>query len=55
MDDFQAQRAAINAELTHAALTGGDTNKIRTKLAQLEAREATERQAQAQRDAAAQQ
>ena len=55
MDDFQAQRAAINAELTHAALTGGDTNKIRAKLAQLEAREAAERQAQAQRQAAAQQ
>ena len=55
MDDFQAQRAAINAELTHAALKGGDTNKIRAKLAQLEAREAAERQAQAQRQAAAQQ
>lgn len=55
MEDFQAQRAAINAALTEAALVGGDTGKIRTKLAQLEAREAAERQAQAQRDAAAQQ
>lgn len=55
MEDFQAQRAAINADLTQAALVGGDTTKIRAKLAQLEAREEAERQAQAQRDAAAQQ
>lgn len=55
MESFEAQRAALNAELTQAALTGGDTTKIRAKLAQLDAREAAERQAKAQRYAAEQQ
>lgn len=55
MENFEAQRAALNADLTQAALTGGDTTKIRAKLAQLDAREEAERQAQAQRYAAAQQ
>ncbi len=55
MENFEALRAALNAELTQAALTGGDSSKIRAKLAQLDSREAAERQAQVQRDAAAQQ
>ena len=39
MENFEAQRAAITAELTQAALTGGDTAKAREKLARLDERE----------------
>lgn len=40
MENFEAQRAAITAELTQAALLGSDTAKIREKLARLAEREA---------------
>lgn len=40
MENFEAQRAAITAELTQAALLGTDTAKIREKLARLAEREA---------------
>lgn len=55
VENFEALRAALNADLTQAALTGGDTAKIRAKLAQLDAREEAERQAQAKRYVAEQQ
>lgn len=52
MENFEAQRAAIMAELTQAALTGGDTFKTREKLARLEEREAQAAQAEQQRQQA---
>ncbi len=52
MENFEAQRAAIMAELTRAALTGGDTAKAREKLARLAEREAQAAQAEHQRQQA---
>lgn len=56
MENLEAQRAAITAELTQAALTGGDTAKAREKLARLDERErAAQEAAQARDDAQRQQ
>lgn len=52
MENFEAQRAAITAELTQAALTGGDTAKLREKLGKLEEREALAQAAEQQRQQA---
>ncbi|HEF4739714.1 hypothetical protein KTD19_12490 [Burkholderia multivorans] len=50
--DFQAQRAVLKAELTAIALAGGDTAKVRDKLAKLDAREQSAREAEAAAQAA---
>ena len=49
MENFEAQRAAIMAELTQAALTGGDTAKAREKLTRLAEREAQAAEAERER------
>jgi len=49
MENFEAQRAAIMADLTQAALLGGDTAKAREKLARLGEREAQAAEAERER------
>ncbi|WP_454764439.1 hypothetical protein [Cupriavidus campinensis] len=46
MSNYEAQRAAILADITSAALTGAPTDKLRRRLADLDAREQAEREAQ---------
>lgn len=38
-NDFESQRAALQAELTAVALAGGDTGRIREKITKLDERE----------------
>jgi hypothetical protein len=45
-EDFNAERAKLNDELTKTALLGGDTKKVRERLTSLGAREQAEREAQ---------